>query len=137
MRVFLDTNVLVSGFATRGLCTDVIRHVLAEHELVTSSPVLEEVRRVLRRKLRLPSDTVEDLLSFLTEYRVLPKKQPTLQLLEVDAADRIVLASAVGARADMFVTGDKKILQASKRVAGMRIIDPRGFWDSVRTQPKL
>ena len=32
MKVFLDTNVLVSGFATRGLCADVIRLALAEHE---------------------------------------------------------------------------------------------------------
>ena len=34
VRVFLDTNVLVAAFATRGLCADVVRTVLAEHELV-------------------------------------------------------------------------------------------------------
>ena len=52
MKVFLDTNVLVSGFATRGLCADVIRLVLAEHELLTAEVVLDEVRRVLLRKIR-------------------------------------------------------------------------------------
>jgi hypothetical protein len=34
VKVFLDTNVLVSGFAARGLCADVMRLVLAEHELI-------------------------------------------------------------------------------------------------------
>lgn len=136
MRVFLDTNVLVSGFATRGLCADVIRLILAEHELVTSSPVLDAVRRALLRKLRLPSETVEDLLSFLSEYLVSPKQRSPLRISGFNETDRIILASALAARADMFVTGDKEILRARKRVAGIRIIDPRGFWDSMRTQPE-
>ena len=42
MRVFLDTNVLLSAFAARGLCADVFRTVLAEHELITSEFVLGE-----------------------------------------------------------------------------------------------
>jgi len=33
MRVFLDTNVLVAAYATHGLCEDVFRVILAEHEL--------------------------------------------------------------------------------------------------------
>lgn len=39
MRVFLDTNVLVSAFATRGLSADVFRLVLAEHEPDKPLPV--------------------------------------------------------------------------------------------------
>jgi len=39
VKVFLDTNILVSGVATRGLCADVIRLVLAEHELITGEVV--------------------------------------------------------------------------------------------------
>ena len=40
MRVFFDTNVLVSAFLTRGLCADLLRLVLTEHTLVTSEGVL-------------------------------------------------------------------------------------------------
>ena len=36
MKVLLDTNVLVSAFATRGLCADVLRLVLTEHEMVVA-----------------------------------------------------------------------------------------------------
>ena len=51
MRVFLDTNVLVAAYATRGLCEDVFRVILAEHELVVSDTVLAEFERVLGQKL--------------------------------------------------------------------------------------
>ena len=48
MKVFLDTNVLVSGFATRGLSADVIRHVMAKHELITAEVVLDELPGLVR-----------------------------------------------------------------------------------------
>jgi len=32
VRVFFDTNVLVSAFATRGLSADLLRLVLTEHD---------------------------------------------------------------------------------------------------------
>ena len=49
MRVFLDTNVPVSAFATREICAAVLRVMLAEHTLVTGEVVLRELGRVLRK----------------------------------------------------------------------------------------
>ena len=40
MRVFLDTNVLVSDLATRGLCADLYERLLTEHEIVIGEPVV-------------------------------------------------------------------------------------------------
>jgi predicted nucleic acid-binding protein len=56
LRIFLDTNVLVSAFGTRGLCADVVRHVVAQHEFETGEVVLAELRRVLRSKIGLPAE---------------------------------------------------------------------------------
>jgi predicted nucleic acid-binding protein len=50
MRVFLDTNVLVSAVATRGLCADVLKEVLVSHQLVISSPLLNELTNILHSK---------------------------------------------------------------------------------------
>ncbi len=58
MRVCLDTNVLVAAFATRGLCADVFRTVLTEHDLVLGEVLLVELRRALRGKLKLSEDRV-------------------------------------------------------------------------------
>lgn len=63
MRVFLDTNVLVSAFTTRGLGADVFRLVLAEHELIVGRIVLEELRGVLREKIGLPESAVREALT--------------------------------------------------------------------------
>ena len=52
MRVFLDSNVLVSAFATRGLCVDLYERLLTEHQIVIGEAVVAEVLDVMKRKLR-------------------------------------------------------------------------------------
>ena len=54
MKVCLDTNVLVAAFATRGLCADVLRTVLVDHELVMGEVLLEELDASWRRSSRCP-----------------------------------------------------------------------------------
>ncbi len=83
MRVFLDTNVLVSAFATRGLCADVLRVVLGEHTLVTSEVVLRELGRVLQRRIGIPPRTVKEIVDFLREHEVVPR--PTVRAAILDA----------------------------------------------------
>jgi predicted nucleic acid-binding protein len=61
VRVCLDTNVLVAAFATRGLCADVLRTVLAEHDLVVGEVILAELRRVLT-----PSSRCQPIASTLS-----------------------------------------------------------------------
>ncbi len=130
MRVFLDTNVLASAFGTRGLCTDVLRLVLAEHELVTGEPVIGELRGVLRKKFGAPVATVREIEALLREYQVAPapKQLPNLPLRDVD--DLLVLGSALDAGADVFVTGDRELLELKERPAGLRVSSPREFWNA-------
>ena len=47
MRIFLDTNVLVSGLMGRGLCKDLLSLVVIEHSVVLGAPVRDELRGVL------------------------------------------------------------------------------------------
>ena len=131
MRVFLDTNVLVSAFATRGVCADVLRVVLAEHTLVTGEVVLRELARALRTRVRLPGRAVDEILAFLREYEVVRKPAAASPLPIRDQSDRWVLASAVAAKADVLVTGDRDLLDVAAR-APIPIVDPRGFWELLR-----
>ncbi len=133
MRVFLDTNVLVSAFATRGLSADVFRHVLAEHTLVTGDVVLRELRRVLRKKLKLPSRTVDAIDRFLREHEVTPNPSAPAQVPVRDPDDKWILASAMAAKADVLITGDRDLLDLGSR-APLRIVAPRGFWTLVREE---
>lgn len=61
MRVFLDTNVLVSAFTTRGLCADLLRLVLAGHEPLSGEIILQELRRVLDERFRVPRPITGDI----------------------------------------------------------------------------
>ena len=131
MRVFLDTNVLVAAFATRGLCADVLREVLTRHELVVGVVVLTELERALTRRLRLPATTVREILEFLREYEVVPKPARPASLPVRDPADRWILATARTARADVLVTGDSDLLDIADQTP-LRILAPRAFWELAR-----
>ena len=68
MRIFLDTNVLVSAFASRGLCADLFELILLEHELVVGTQVIAELRRALRKKIKLPVARCDEIDEFLREH---------------------------------------------------------------------
>ena len=131
MRVFLDTNVLVSAFATRGLCADLVRHLLAEHELLTGEVNLTELRRVLKTKLRVPMATVDSIEELLRDQTIVQKPRKRLGIEIRDPADAWVLASAVAADAELLVTGDRDLLDIAAQ-APLRIVDPRGCWETLR-----
>jgi uncharacterized protein len=136
VKVFLDTNVLVSGFATRGLCADVIRLVLAEHELITADVVLNELKRALKHKIQLPGEQIQEILTFLESQTVQPKPTSPSSIPVRDEDDQWVLAAALAARADVFVTGDNDLLDVANEVSGLTITDPRGFWNLAKKRPK-
>jgi len=131
VRVFLDTNVLASAFATRGLCADVLRHVLADHELLVGEVVLQELRRTFKKKFRLPAELVDDIERMLRDHEVVPRPdRPSLVTLR-DPDDQWIVASAVAGRADLLVTGDRDLLDAADKLP-LAVLDPRGFWELLR-----
>ena len=134
MRVCLDTNVLVAAFATRGLCADVFRTVLAEHDLVIGDVILAELRRVLTTKFKVPADRMESIEAVFAPFPRIPKPAaPGLASIR-DPADRWVFATTVAGRADVLVTGDQNLL-AVRDESPLLILEPRAFWELLRASP--
>jgi uncharacterized protein len=127
VKVFLDTNVLVASVATRGLCSELLELVIHDHELLTCQPVLSELERVLADKLRIPAPVITGFIGLLkSEARIVePGEHPAVSIK--DAADLPILASAVSARADVFVTGDRELL-GLRRIGDLPIVSPRDLW---------
>jgi putative PIN family toxin of toxin-antitoxin system len=127
VRVFLDTNVLASGLAARGLCAELIEGVFNEHELLTCEPVLQELERVLAQKFRLPDQVIKGFLGLLkSEGEVVrANKFPALSFKDPD--DIPILACAIAGRTDVFVTGDKALLEL-REIEGIPILSVRQFW---------
>jgi len=131
VRIFLDTNVLVSAYAARGICADLVRHILAEHELVTGEVNLQELRLVLRRRFRAPSGLVDAIESELRAQTVVPRPLEPATIGIRDPDDAWVLASAESGGAELLVTGDQDLLTVADR-ASIPIVDPRGCWERLR-----
>jgi len=134
MKVFLDTNVLVSAMATRGLCADVLREILTSHQLIVSIPLFNELRRVLRQKLRIPDELIDDAIEMLQQDAHFATPSTLSDVKVRDKDDLMILSSALDGSADLLVTGDKELLNLGK-IQGMEIVSPRGFWKRIRTQP--
>ena len=129
MRVFPDTNVLASAFGTRWLCADVLRIILAEHEFITGEVIIDELRAVLRKKFGVPAATVKEIENFLRGYHVEPKPRELLNWKLSDRNAVMVVGSAVKAKAAILVTGDQAMLDLVDKPEGLRIVNPREFWN--------
>jgi putative PIN family toxin of toxin-antitoxin system len=130
MRVCLDTNVLVAAFASRGLCFDLFRHVIEGHDLVIGEVIIEELRRVLTTKLRLPQDALNSVEATVACFTILPRPKAPSDVDVRDPDDRWVLATAIEGAADVLVTGDKD-LPTLAATAPLPIVSPRTFMASI------
>jgi uncharacterized protein len=131
VRVCLDTNVLIAAVATRGLCADVFRTVLAEHELVIGEVILDELRRVLATKLKVPADRVQAMEAVFAPFPCIPKPAKPGPTVIRDQSDRWVFATAVAGNADVLVTGHQDLLAVAAELP-MRVLEPRAFWELLR-----
>lgn len=134
MKVFLDTNVLAAGFATRGLCSDIIRETLENHELITSLEILAELNRILRKKFKVPVEQVEEVLKLIHSCGQIsePNAQASYEIADQDDVPH--LSAAEIAECEYFVTGDKALWSVSP-VGTMQVLSPRDFWKDIQTQP--
>ena len=132
MRIFLDTNVLVSAFATRGLCAEVLELVLLDHELITGRNVLRELEKALRKKVKLSVARSTEIIDFVSSEatQIVDKAEPAQ--LDIDAADALVVGEALAGRAELFVTGDAALLGLAV-AEPLKVLSPRQFWETLRT----
>jgi uncharacterized protein len=133
VRICLDTNVLVAAFATRGLCADVFRTVLAEHDLVVGEVIITELRRTLANKLQVPSARIDSVEALLRMVPVIPKPAKPSTVAIRDASDKWILATAVAGEADLLVTGDRDLLAIAAK-SPIPILSPRELWEFLRTR---
>ena len=128
MRVVIDTNVLLS--ALRGGSTRTILDALIARrfDLLTSEPLMRELRNVLSRPEwlnALEPSACHELLSTIGEAAtfVIPTQRITACR---DPEDDALLECALDGRADVLMTGDKDLL-ALTPFRGLRILRPSEF----------
>ncbi|MBL8472060.1 MAG: PIN domain-containing protein [Rhodocyclaceae bacterium] len=122
MKVFLDTDVWFSAVATPGLCEALVKQVFETNEVVGSELVWMELSALLVQKLR-----------FSDEELAIARAMFEAVSLTADVAepagdnDARLVAAALAAGAELFVTGDRRVL-AWKASGALRIVTPRQAW---------
>lgn len=132
MRVFLDTNVWVAALSREGFCARLARLLPRYHEMIVGEPVIEETLRILAVKFHLPADLVARAERELRRHRIVPRAESPVTLPINDPDDEWIVATALLASVNRFVTGDKALLGLGQAGA-MRILSPREASDILLT----
>lgn len=119
IRAVLDTNTIISGIFWSGIPRQLYVAAFEERfQILTSDDLFAELDVVLHRKKFAPGlealgKTADDLLNELRRAAefVVPSEIP-LEAVR-DIKDRMVLACAVGGKANYIVSGDKDLLVIS------------------------
>jgi len=134
----LDTNVLASGFVrpepppgrilaawqAGTFLLVVSHHILAELEHTFEEPYFATRLSPARRRANL---------ALVREEAIIAPLKVRVQDVATHPEDDLILATAVSARVDYLVTGDKK-LQALKTYRGVRIVSPPEFLEILAHQ---
>jgi putative PIN family toxin of toxin-antitoxin system len=132
VRVFLDTNVLVSAFAARGLCADLLELVLLENDLVLGRNVPRELNKALREQVKVPAARSAEIVEFVSGEAVQIVDEAAPSDAKVDPDDSLVLGEAIAAQADVFVTGDAALVKLGA-IEKVQIVAPRQFWEMLQS----
>lgn len=132
MKIVLDTNVLLAGLATRGICEAVVDLCLtsAEHRLVLCEHILNEFHEHFSGKFGVPPDKSRTTVEMLRTHAeiVAPATVPPGACR--DPHDLPVLGALIASQADCLVTGDADLLSL-KQCQGRPILSPRQFYEQL------
>jgi putative PIN family toxin of toxin-antitoxin system len=111
LRAVLDTNILVSGLGWGGTPAAILDAVSdGRVVLITSAPLLDELRRVLAypKLAKVVSDAAR-LTDIIAASSVVVEPDRVLAIVN-DESDNRVLEAATAAAADYIVSGDADLL---------------------------
>ncbi|MDH5717573.1 MAG: putative toxin-antitoxin system toxin component, PIN family [Spirochaetia bacterium] len=131
MTITLDGNVIVAAFASRGLCNSVFELCLDRFHIVINEFILDEVRKALINKIKMPINQVNIIIDFLKDFcDIITHDKPAVRVCR-DLDDDNILSLAKASKSSMIITGDKDLL-ILKKYKNIKILTPRDFWDEVR-----
>ena len=110
MRVMFDTNILISSIIFGNSHLAVLTHRIAEEfSLVLSSQIIEELQLVVDIKFPNKKAALDKFMSKLSFEMALTPSEINFEIYPKirDKKDYPVLASAIIADVDVFITGDK------------------------------
>jgi len=134
MRLVLDTNIVVSALLWKGAPRRLLRAAAGENVfLFFSPPLLDELTDVLSHgkfKKQIAALCLSSTQLVETYARRAEMVEPTaVPRVAPDPDDDVVIGTALAAKADLLVTGDRALLSVAK-YEGLRIVTVREALDA-------
>jgi putative PIN family toxin of toxin-antitoxin system len=139
-KAVLDSSVLISGFLKpEGTCGELLDaaesgvfSLCLSHEIIaeTADKLLGKTK--LQRRYSYGPEHVEAFCAGLTATAEVVTDLHCERFVPDDPKDDMVVATAVRARADYLVTGDRKHLLSLGTCGSVQIVSPRQFLDLLR-----
>ena len=127
MNILFDTNVLISGFVSRGYTYDVIKDAIFRHEIYYTEYLLKEVQKNLSTKFPLSDEAVTYIIDIVKKHFLKGETANTTENVCRDSTDNQILADALANKIEILITGDKDLL-ILKHYKGIKIINPKDYW---------
>jgi putative PIN family toxin of toxin-antitoxin system len=124
VRIVFDTNVLFAAFVAHGVCAGLYEECLLRGGIVASRFILDELHEKLLAKAKLSQTEADEVISAVRADAEIVEAQPPAAPVCRDVEDDWILATALAARADALVTGDKDLLVLGRH-EGIQILTPR------------
>ncbi len=138
MRVVLDTNVYISGIWWPGSKAAWLLVLALEghYTLYTSRYQLEELRRVAEypKFKRKPGARFEDWYAEIQAVARVVRPAPVPRRVLADAADLPILGTAVAAKADLLISGDRQHLLPLGRYGKTEIVSVTRALEVIRSR---
>jgi len=125
MKIFLDTNVLISAIVFGGKPRKILEAVFrGELKLFLSEYILDELKAVLRRpKFGFPSEVIRTILSELHAIGNIVTPSKRIFEIEEDPDDNRVIECVVEGSAHYIVSGDTHLLNL-KQYQNIKVVSP-------------
>jgi putative PIN family toxin of toxin-antitoxin system len=132
LRIVLDTNVLLAGIATHGICEGILAISFRDHTVVLSDHILTELAEHYVGKFKAAAQEAAIVVDTLRAQSEMVVPTPVSADAFDDVDDLPVLGTAIAGQAECLITGDKQLLQLAE-YQGVQILSPRAFYNRLRT----
>lgn len=136
MKIFLDTNILVSAamFPNGAASKAYFKAITLPNDVIITEYVVDEFINTIKLKFSKKDDLAKvfinlakDVINLLENTDKKVKEEELIK--DRDNDDILILRSAINYKCDLLITGDKDLLDIKNKVKRVKIVSPREFID--------
>ena len=133
LKVVFDTNVIISAALFEKSLPALLLSLGLEDKIrfIASPALLDEYEAVLKRpRFKLNQKQIAELMGKINRKASIVTPTKRLKIVKADEPDNRILESAVEAKADFIITGNKRHFPFEE-FKGSKLVTPREFINSI------